>query len=122
MTEALKNPEDSEPLEDRDLMTELVRAMVELPEAVQVSEDWNDAKDEVTLWIDVAPKDRGKVIGKQGNSVNALRTLFAGIGALQSRRILVMVREPGKTFTRPPPFHSRRVSNEIDHTDEDLNA
>lgn len=101
---------DTDPLEDVELLTEVVRAMVDIPEAVHVEEKRTGAN-EVTLWIDVAPQDRGKIIGKAGRNITSLRTVFSSIGALDGKRILVMVAEPGKTFTHPP--RTKKVLPEV---------
>lgn len=107
---AQRHYSDTDPLEHVELLIEVVRAMVEIPEAVRVEEK-HTGTNEVTLWIDVAPKDRGKVIGKVGRNITSLRTLFSSIGALDGKRILVMVAEPGKTFTHPPRV--RKASPEV---------
>lgn len=120
--------ENVEPLEDCELLEEVVRAMVEMPEAVRVTE--KHGVGETTLWIDVAPIDRGKIIGKKGKNIDSLRNIFSGIGALQGKRLLVMVAEPGKTFTRPPRQGGfrRNASQDVeivrkaDHASEDVGS
>jgi predicted RNA-binding protein YlqC (UPF0109 family) len=56
------------------LMTEIVRALVDEPSAVQVE---TIPDNEVTvLRLRVAPSDIGKVIGKQGRTARSLRTIL----------------------------------------------
>lgn len=109
MREVVSSVADTDPLEDSDLLTEIVRAMVEIPEAVKVSEK-RTGESEWTFWIDVAPVDRGKVIGKMGRTISSIRNIFCSIGALEGKRIVVMVAEPGKTFTHPPREDNRRTA------------
>ena len=59
-------------------MTELVeyiaKAIVSQPEAVNVSEEKLDSG-VVKIILNVAEEDRGKIIGRQGRLVQAIRTL-----------------------------------------------
>jgi predicted RNA-binding protein YlqC (UPF0109 family) len=53
----------------------VVRLLVDDPRAVQVEAVQGDG--EWLLEVDVAPADRGKVIGRQGRTIEALRELAA---------------------------------------------
>lgn len=86
------------PLEDRVLLMELVRALVDEPEVVRVDETRQD--DQSTLTIRVAPQDRGKVIGSKGVTVSAIRVLFGRIAAVEGRKIFIHVDEPDRTMVR----------------------
>lgn len=56
------------------LVRELVLPLVENPEAVEITS--SVLEDETLLVeIDVAEEDAGKVIGRQGRVINAIRTL-----------------------------------------------
>lgn len=65
-----------------ELLREMVKALVDQPGAVRIvqSAAEGSASDSLLL-IHVAPDDRGKVIGKQGATITALRTLFGRIAA-----------------------------------------
>ena len=56
------------------LMTEIVRALVDDPSAVQVEAIPDN--DVTVLRLRVAPTDIGKVIGKQGRTARSLRTIL----------------------------------------------
>jgi predicted RNA-binding protein YlqC (UPF0109 family) len=56
------------------LMTEIAKALVDEPEAVQV-EAVQDGESTL-LRLRVAPGDIGKVIGKQGRTARSLRTIL----------------------------------------------
>ena len=66
--------EDAErPRDARELCAYLVRGLVDAPDQVAVREE--EREDAVVLVVTVAPDDRGKVIGKGGRIVRALRTV-----------------------------------------------
>ena len=93
---------DDEPLEMLDLLTEVVMAMVDQPKEVRIEEKVS-AKETLFL-IHCAPRDRGVVIGQQGNAIQALRTLLGRVAARQRRRVQIEVAD-----SRPAgyPFPSR---------------
>lgn len=64
------------------LLKEMVKALVDSPALVRVvSSATEGSTTDCLLLIHVAPDDRGKVIGKQGATITALRTLFGRIAA-----------------------------------------
>ena len=58
----------------RSEVEELIRRLVDQPEKVKVAEF--PSGDEILLEVEVAQEDLGKVIGRQGRTVRALRTLL----------------------------------------------
>ena len=48
-----------------------------------------------------APEDIGKVIGRQGRNIAALRTLLHAVGAKERKHVLLEVLEDRPTTTRP---------------------
>ena len=71
----------------KDLLEMIAKSMVDRPEDVSVSEV--DEGDETFFEIRVAPDDLGKVIGRQGRTARALRTLL-GVAGMKRRRRLVL--------------------------------
>lgn len=67
-----------------DLVTYIVSQLVDDKSAVNVTTD-NGAEVE-TVTINVAEKDVGKVIGKQGKIAMAIRTLAKAVGMKQGKR------------------------------------
>ncbi len=81
------------------LVRTIVSALVDYPQAVEVKQ-----VDGETTWIlevRVAPADIGKVIGRQGRNIAALRTLLHAVGAKERKHIVLEVLEDRPT----PPLH-----------------
>jgi predicted RNA-binding protein YlqC (UPF0109 family) len=74
-----------------DLVWYLTKKIVEQPDAVRVEEV--DADGDLLLRLHVADVDRGKVIGRRGRMVQALRTLARAAGARSDRRVLLEIVE-----------------------------
>ena len=58
----------------KDLVEYIAKSIVTLPDAVVVNEE--NSAGNVILKLQVAPEDRGRVIGKQGRVAQAMRTLL----------------------------------------------
>lgn len=73
----------------------ILRAMVDDEGAVQASAVAGD--DSIIIEIRVNPKDAGKVIGKSGRHITALRTIMQGIGGKYGVRVnLELIEENGR--------------------------
>ncbi len=59
----------------KDLITEIVKALVDQPDEVSVNEI--EGSHTTILEIGVAKTDMGKVIGKQGRTAQAIRTILS---------------------------------------------
>jgi predicted RNA-binding protein YlqC (UPF0109 family) len=58
----------------KELVTYVAQALVDEPEAVEVTQQGSEG--DVTLELQVAADDRGKVIGKKGRVAHTMRTLL----------------------------------------------
>ena len=74
-----------------ELVSYLVRAIVEEPEAVEVDE-YEEAGD-LVLEVRVAKEDLGRVIGREGRVAKSIRTIARAAGAAEDRRISVDIVE-----------------------------
>jgi predicted RNA-binding protein YlqC (UPF0109 family) len=72
-----------------ELLAYLARALVDRPEAVAVETFEED--DATVLELHVADDDVGKVIGRRGRTVNALRVVMRACAARHGKRVLVDV-------------------------------
>ncbi|MCX6394480.1 MAG: KH domain-containing protein [Solirubrobacterales bacterium] len=70
----------------RELLETLAAAVVENPEAVKVSEADEDGT--IVLELSVADDDYGRVIGREGRTAQALRTIVKA-AAPDGRRVFV---------------------------------
>ena len=74
----------------KDLLIQIVKALVDNPEQVQITEI--EGRQTVVLELRVDKSDMGKVIGKQGRTANAIRTLLnAASGKVGKRFVLEIV-------------------------------
>jgi len=69
-----------------ELVAELARRLVDEPDAVRV-ERAEDEEGSVVFRLHVAEGDVGKVIGRQGRIVRALRTVVRAGGVAAGRRL-----------------------------------
>lgn len=67
-----------------ELIAVIARSLVDQPDAVKVTR--TDDEDSVTIELAVASEDLGKVIGKQGRTARALRSLLAAAAAKTEKR------------------------------------
>ncbi len=74
-----------------ELVSYLVRSIVENPDAVEVEEF--DEGDELILEVKVADEDLGRVIGREGRVAKAIRTIARAAGSREERRISVDIVE-----------------------------
>lgn len=66
------------------LIAEIAKSLVDQPESVKVSRI--DEDNNVTIELTVASEDLGKVIGKQGRTARALRSLLTASAAKEEKR------------------------------------
>lgn len=85
----------------RELVEYLVKSLVDHPEDVLVEETREDNM--VALELRVAADDLGKVIGKHGNTVNAIRNVLQA--AATSRKLRAKLEVVGATDLSLTPDH-----------------
>ena len=73
-----------------DLLEFLARALVDHPDEVSV-EGFDEDDGTIVLELRVADDDVGKVIGRNGRTVNALRAVVRAAAARDGRKVLVDV-------------------------------
>ena len=74
----------------KELLIQIVKALVDNPEQVQVNEI--EGSQTVVLELRVDKGDMGKIIGKQGRTANAIRALLnAASGKTRKRYMLEIV-------------------------------
>jgi predicted RNA-binding protein YlqC (UPF0109 family) len=68
----------------QELVTHIARSLVDTPDAVNVT--MNEEDDTITIGLSVAKEDLGKVIGKQGRTARAMRSLLAVRAGKENKR------------------------------------
>lgn len=71
------------------LLLVLARSLVDEPESVEVSGTETDSR--VDLELRVADDDMGRVIGRQGRTIRAIRTVVKAASVKQGKRVSVEV-------------------------------
>jgi predicted RNA-binding protein YlqC (UPF0109 family) len=75
----------------RDLLEEIAKALVDNPEDVSVTEV--EGEQTTVLELRVRNEDLGKVIGRQGRTARAIRTLLAAAGMKVHKRFVLEILE-----------------------------
>ena len=68
----------------KELVEYMVKALVEHPEEIVVTETENDGV--ISLTLNVASDDMGKVIGKQGRIAKAMRSVLKAVAAKEGKK------------------------------------
>ena len=75
----------------REVVGVIARALAGRPEDVEVLE--SERRGQTVIELIMAPGDLGRVIGRQGRTANALRTLASAAGELEGKRTVVDFRD-----------------------------
>lgn len=102
MTEAVK---------DQDFVEYVVKQIVSNPDAVKVERKIDEMG--VLITLDVDPKDMGMVIGREGATAKALRTLLRVIGAKNNARVNLKINEPEGSERRPQAPQAQKTIDEV---------
>ncbi len=77
---------------DQEFIEYVVKMLVDHPEAVKVDRKIDEMG--VLITLDVHAEDMGMVIGREGMTAKALRTLLRVIGARNNARVNLKINEP----------------------------
>ncbi len=75
----------------KDLITKIAQALVDQPEEVSVNEIGGSHT--TMLEVRVAKTDMGKIIGKQGRTAQAIRTILSAASGKSRKRYLLEIVE-----------------------------
>ncbi len=75
----------------KELIKRIAESLVDYPDQVSVKEIQGDRL--VVYELDVAKSDIGKIIGKKGRNVDAIRTILTAVGGKTRTRVLLDVVE-----------------------------
>jgi predicted RNA-binding protein YlqC (UPF0109 family) len=104
----------------------VVKAIVDNPDKVEVKRSIDEMG--VLLELTVDPSDMGKIIGKEGQTAKALRTLLRVLGAKNNSRVNLKIIEPAggqkdrapRPVTEEAPVAEKKPVVEIEEETETL--
>lgn len=105
----------SEVHQDQQFLETLVKMLVDNPADVKTDRKVDEMG--VLLTLDVNAIDMGKIIGRQGNTAKAIRTLLRVVGMKNNARVNLKINEPAGS-TRGPASMSATAS--VDQAMQDL--
>jgi len=73
----------------RDMVLYIAQSLADRPEAVEVRETTGETT--IMIEISVATEDVGRIIGRKGRTINAIRSLARILGAKQGKKVSVEV-------------------------------
>lgn len=91
----------SENYQDQEFVEFVAKALVNKPEGVKVERTVDEMGVLITLHVD--PTDMGYIIGKQGGTARAFRTLLRTVGAKNNARVNLKIYEPEGSLRAPRP-------------------
>lgn len=71
----------------KDLVLQITKALVDHPEDVKV--DKIERNNQVLIEVTVNPDDVGKIIGKQGRIIRAVRTVVKACATMDNKKVAV---------------------------------
>jgi predicted RNA-binding protein YlqC (UPF0109 family) len=79
-------------MQDKEFLEYVVKSLVENPNDVKIDRTVDEMG--VLITLSVNPGDMGKIIGRQGNTAKAIRTLLRVIGMKHNARVNLKINEP----------------------------
>jgi uncharacterized protein len=77
---------------DTKFLESVVKTLVDYPNDVKIARTVDEMG--VLLTLDVNPADMGKIIGREGNTAKAIRTLLRVVGMKNNARVNLKINEP----------------------------
>ena len=77
---------------DQQFLEFVIKSLVDNPDDVKIHRTVDEMG--VLLTLDINPADMGKVIGRQGNTAKAIRTLLRVVGMKNHARVNLKINEP----------------------------
>jgi len=107
----------SEKYLDQEFLDYVVKALADYPGDVKINRKVDEMG--VLMTLDVNPSDMGKIIGRQGNTAKAIRTLLRVVGMKNNARVNLKINEPPGS-TRPQAVPS--IAASVDEVMKDLKS
>lgn len=97
---------------DQEFLENIVKAIVAHPEGVSTERTVDERG--VLLTLNIHPEDMGYIIGRKGQTAQAIRTLLKIVGAKNNARVNLKINEPEGAQRGP-----RRTTADIDTSSVD---
>ncbi len=94
----------------------VVKALVENPDDVKINRTVDEMG--VLMTLDVNKDDMGKIIGREGNTAKAIRTLLRVVGMKNNARVNLKINEPAGMMGE---VKSGSATKSLDDAMNDLN-
>lgn len=75
----------------KELVEQITKVLVDKPEAVQINEI--EGEQTSVIELKVAKEDLGKIIGKEGRTAKAIRTILGAAGSKLRKRVVLEIIE-----------------------------
>ena len=102
---------------DEQFLDFVVKALVEHPESVKITRTVDEMG--VLMTLDVNAEDMGKIIGREGNTAKAIRTLLRVVGMKNNARVNLKINEP-EGGMRERPVAAASATKTVDEAMADL--
>ena len=99
--------------QDAQFLEYVVKALVDNPNDVKIKRTVDEMG--VLMNLDVNPVDMGKIIGREGNTAKAIRTLLRVVGMKNNARVNLKINEPEGGMRS-----ETRATKTVDEAMEDL--
>ena len=108
-------------MQDQDFLEYVVKALVDVPDAVHSDRKVDEMGVLITLKVD--PQDMGKIIGRNGQTAKSIRSLLRVVGIKNNARVNLKIEEPeggrGPHIMREDRMGGERMRN-VDEVVDDL--
>ncbi|MEK7552714.1 MAG: KH domain-containing protein [Patescibacteria group bacterium] len=77
---------------DQEFLEYVIKALVDHPEDIKITRKVDEMG--VLMTLDLNREDMGKIIGRQGNTAKAIRTILRVVGMKNNARVNLKINEP----------------------------
>lgn len=103
---------------DQEFLEYIVKAIVDNPDDVKLERNIDEKG--VLMTLTVNPKDMGMIIGRQGSTAKAIRTLLRVVGAKNDARVNLKINEPEGSERNVRPEASEEKAEESEQSIDDI--
>lgn len=104
---------------DKEFLEFIVKSIVDAPEDVVVERIVDERG--VLITLSVNPQDMGMIIGRQGSTAKAIRTILRVVGARNNARVNLKINEPEGSERGVPEEPKDDAEKSIDDIVNDIN-